>query len=97
LVELGSVWQEVDPRTERFVKVLAHWMLDGAPVHEAGHEKVAIRAGRVTIVKVDGATGVPVPGSRPTFAKFERFNGKRGGYARVNPLSAKDSANGGVK
>jgi hypothetical protein len=68
-IEVGQIWREVDPRRERFVRVLnvsegvvKIRTVNPAWKHVSGRWKEAYR-------------------SRPSYAEASRFNGKRGGYA----------------
>ena len=79
-IEPGSVWKEADPRVERYVRILA------APDGQGGISRLPgfdgfVTLGKVMIQKIDIATLEPCAGARPTAAKPERFNGKRGGYS----------------
>lgn len=63
----GQIWQEVDPRFERFIRV-----------ELLTEDEIFIQ----TVQKVDGEWKVK-PRSKATRAVEERFNGKRGGYRYV--------------
>jgi len=76
-ITLASVWKEVDPRLTRFVKV---WAIGVGSTPEASGA-APIRSGFITLCSVTPDTHEPIPGRRLTYAKQERFNGKRGGYA----------------
>lgn len=66
MIEVGQIWQEQDPRVERFVRI----------------ESVGTgpRSIRIRTVYVESGQWVKDPSSRGSFASRERFNGKRGGY-----------------
>lgn len=66
-IKAGQIWREVDPRSERFVRVRYPC---------AGGRAIAIE----TVVPYLHAW-IRKRGSRENEAATERFNGKRGGYA----------------
>lgn len=75
-IELGSVWQEVDPRFTRVLRV--HAVSFGETHHALG--AAPLKPGHVTLITVSPETLEPQQGSHYTFAKPDRFNGKRSGY-----------------
>ncbi len=79
MIQIGQVWEEVDPRVERYVHV--HGMHTGGKSVTSGPQ-VPTKDNRVTIVRCC-KDGTPDPNGHFTFAKSERFNGKRGGYRLV--------------
>ena len=65
---IGQIWREVDPHSERYVRI------ENTP--ERAGDSVGIR----TVAKVRGQW-VYVPGTRLTYANAGRFNGARDNYA----------------
>lgn len=64
-IKVGQIWQEVDPRQQRFVRIESTLMRDA----------VSIR----TVTLRDG-TWTDAPRSRVSHPSRARFSGKRGGY-----------------
>jgi hypothetical protein len=62
----GQIWREVDPRQNRYVRVLG--------VNGMGEVQVE------TVYNADGKW-FRAHGTRRGWAKLDRFNGRRGGYA----------------
>lgn len=68
-IKPGQIWREVDPRLERYVRVIG---ITG------GIRGVMIE----TVIKV-GDAWQRKPRCGKTYCNPERFNGKRGGYSLV--------------
>lgn len=64
VVAVGQIWQEVDPRKTRYVRV----------------ERVGLGGASIRTVEKIGEEWRPARGSHLNWAARERFNGKRGGY-----------------
>lgn len=64
-IRVGQIWREVDPRKERYVRVLdvrGGWV-------------------QISTVEKSGNVWTRVRGTTKRHAAVDRFNGKRGGYA----------------
>lgn len=83
---VGDIWQEVDPRMTRFVKVTKVWP-DSVFVMAVQHE------GGAWVAVRNPKTNRYAPERN---AQLKRFNGKRGGYAlHERPFVQLDVATGG--
>lgn len=74
----GQIWREVDPRFERYVRIMR--------VGKFARRSIEIR----TVKIVDGQWQI-APHSRLTFCDLERFNGKRGGYELYEDVGYRNS------
>lgn len=68
-IKVGQIWKELDPRSERFVRIVGN----GSNI---GHRRISI----ITVVHRED-NWRPAPRSRITYCDERRFNGKRGGFA----------------
>lgn len=68
-VREGQIWKEVDPRFERYVRIVT--------VLPSGRRSIGIQ----TCAENGKGGWAPAPRSRHSWCDRERFNGKRGGYA----------------
>ena len=70
--DVGEIWRELEPRYSRFVEIL-------------GQDDTGERNKIITryFTEQDGALPEAAPAAKATYAKRERFNGKRRGYEFV--------------
>ncbi|MEG0868910.1 MAG: hypothetical protein RSD49_18015 [Hafnia sp.] len=80
----GEIWREAEPRYARFVEILGM---------DAAGERNQIVTRYFT--ETDGDVPVATPAAKPTYAKRERFNGKRRGYVFV--ARSLDALEGGAE
>lgn len=62
--QAGDIWKEVDPRAERYVRVIS----------------LSTPSGKYAFIRTCDANGVSGTRNPVREARVERFNGKRGGY-----------------
>ena len=85
-IRVGQIWQEVDPRKERFIRVIS--VVPG----------IAVSLRQADIGAVIGAVEIETVGSSPlgwfrlpltrvNHASAARFNGRRGGYKLVEAVA----------
>lgn len=84
LPQVGDIWREVDPRCERFVRI------ESVGVVTTHSRSIGIR----TVIRRESGW-IAVPRTRTSYARLDRFRGKRGGYAlheRAGAASAGERA-----
>lgn len=79
-LEIGQVWEELDPRSSRRVVILG--------ISEPMKRQVRDRGGRPQFIQYRRVTIQAEHGTIVTNARSDRFNGKRGGYRLVSGQDA---------